>query len=167
MTQASYIRMTEATRRVLARLPGGERLLRLPTFICAAVYLLTLLILMLTRDIRLLRALIVPAACFILCTVLRPLIGRQRPYDRFCAQPVGSYKPGKGKSMPSRHTASAAAIAMAVAYVYPSAVMILLMTLLCMLIASLRVLCGQHYPSDVAAALALSLIVSLIGYVLI
>ena len=64
-------------------------------------------------------------------------------------------------------SASAAAIAMAVAYVYPSAVMILLMTLLCMLIASLRVLCGQHYPSDVAAALALSLIVSLIGYVLI
>ena len=40
------------------------------------------------------------------------------------------------------------------------------MTLLCLLIASLRVLCGQHYISDVLAALALSLVVSLIGYCL-
>ena len=38
------------------------------------------------------------------------------------------------------------------------------MALLCLLIASLRVLCGQHYISDVFAALALSLVVSLIGY---
>ena len=39
--------------------------------------------------------------------------------------------------------------------------------LLCLLIAALRVLGGQHYPGDVLAALALSSVVSLIGYVLI
>ena len=38
------------------------------------------------------------------------------------------------------------------------------LTALCLLIGSLRVLCGQHYISDVLAALALSLIISLIGY---
>jgi len=167
MTKAAYIRMTDAMRRVLSRLPGGDRLLRLPTLVCAAAYLLTLLSLMLTRDIRLVRVLLVPAACFIVCTVLRPLIGRQRPYDRFEVRPVGSYKPGKGKSMPSRHTASAAAIAIAVAYAFPVPAIIAAMGALCVLIASLRVLCGQHYPSDVAAALALSLAISLIGYVLI
>ena len=167
MTRETYIRMTNGTRRVLSRIPGGVRILRIPTLVCAAAYLTTLLFLMLARDLRLVRVLLVPAACFLICTVLRPLIGRQRPYDRFDVEPVGSFIRGKGKSMPSRHTASAAAIAFAVAYVHPSPVMIAGMLLLCLLIAALRVLGGQHYPGDVLAALALSSVVSLIGYVLI
>ena len=166
MTKETYVRMTDAVRRAAGRLPGGERLLRMPTLVCAAVYLLALLRLMLARDIRLVRVLLVPAACFALCTVLRPLIGRQRPYDRFGAEPVGRYRPGKGKSMPSRHTASAAAIALAAAYAFSSPAVTAFMVLLCLLIASLRVLCGQHYIGDVLAALALSGIVSLIGYTL-
>ena len=89
---------------------------------------------MLLRDIRLVRALLVPAACFILCTVLRPLIGRERPYDRFHAQPVGSYRPGKGKSLPSRHTASAAAIAFAVIWLYPAPAVITAMGALCLMV---------------------------------
>ena len=40
------------------------------------------------------------------------------------------------------------------------------MALLCALIAALRVLCGQHYVGDVLAALALSAVLSLIGYTL-
>jgi len=167
MTKDTYIRMTAATRRVLHLLPGGVRLLRLPTLICAGAYLLALLMLMLARDIRLVRVLLVPAACFLVCTALRPMIGRQRPYDRFDAEPVGAFVRGKGKSMPSRHTASAAAIAFAAAYAFPFPVIIICMLLLCALIASLRVLGGQHYPSDVLAALALSAAISLIGYVLI
>ena len=164
MTRDTYIRMTCRMRTLLSRLPGGLRLLRLPTLICAASYIAVLFALMLMRDIRLIRVLLVPAACFMLCTVLRPLIGRQRPYDRFDAEPVGRFRRGKGKSMPSRHTASAAAIAIAVAWAFPSPVVIPLMALLCALIACLRVLCGQHYPGDVLAALLLSLVVSLIGY---
>ena len=164
MTRNTYIRMTNRMRALLSRIPGGLRLLRLPTLLCAASYIAALFALMLTRDIRLIRVLLVPAACFILCTILRPLIGRQRPYDRFDAEPVGRFIRGKGKSMPSRHTASAAAIAIAVAWAFPSPVIMVLMALLCMLIAALRVLCGQHYPSDVLAALLLSLIISLIGY---
>lgn len=164
MTRDVYIRMTSRTRRVIRCLPGGERLLRLPTLVCAAAYLAALFALMLSRDIRLVRALLVPAACFIVCTVLRPIIGRERPYDRFDAEPVGAFRRGKGKSMPSRHTASAAAIAIAVAWAFPSPLIIALMAMLCALIAALRVLCGQHYPGDVAAALLLSLVISLIGY---
>lgn len=167
MTRETYIRMTAATRKALERLPGGTKLLRLPTLVCAGAYLLTLLLLMLAHDLRLVRVLLVPAACFLICTVLRPMIGRQRPYDRFDAEPIGRYKRGKGKSMPSRHTASAAAIAIAVAYAFPSGAIIACMLLLCALIAGLRVLCGQHYPGDVLAALLLSGVISLIGYVLI
>jgi membrane-associated phospholipid phosphatase len=167
MTRETYIRMTSAARQLIARLPGGKIWLRIPTLVCAAAYLLALLQLMLLRDMRLIRVLLVPAACFAVCTVLRPIIGRQRPYDRFGAEPIGRYKPGKGKSMPSRHTASAAAIALAVAYAFPSAPLIACMAVLCVVIAALRVLCGQHYPSDVLAALLLSSVISLIGYVLI
>lgn len=164
MTKDAYIRMTGAVRSAVSRLPGGSVWLRLPTLLCATAYIAALLSLMLLRDIRLVRALAVPAACFIACTILRPLIGRQRPYDRFGAPPVGSYRPGKGKSMPSRHTASAAAIAMAVMYISPSLPLRAAMLLLCAVIAAIRVLCGQHYVSDVLAALALSGIISMIGY---
>ncbi|MBR5225855.1 MAG: phosphatase PAP2 family protein [Clostridia bacterium] len=166
MTRETYIRVTGATRSALNRLPGKEKLLRLPTYLCAAVYMAALLFLMLTRDVRLFRALIVPAVCFIVCTVLRPVIGRQRPYDRFGALPVGEHHPGKGKSMPSRHTASAAAIAFAIIYVFPGILSACAMVLLAMLIAGLRVLSGQHYPSDVLAALLLSGAISAVGYLL-
>lgn len=164
MTKDAYIRMTGRTRAWVSRLPGGMRWLRLPTLICAFAYIAALFALMFSRDIRLVRALLVPAACFILCTILRPLIGRERPYDHFDAEPVGSFLRGKGKSMPSRHTASAAAIAIAVAWAFPIPVVVIFMALLCALIAALRIVCGQHYPSDVLAALLLSLIVSIIGY---
>ena len=166
MTRETYIRMTGKTRAVLARLPLGHRIARLPTLLCAAIYLSALVYLMLLRDIRLLRALLVPAACFIVCTVLRPLIGRQRPYDCFDAEPVGPYRRGKGKSMPSRHTASAAAIAIAVCYIFPSPAVAAAMAALTLLIAALRVLCGQHYPLDVLAAVVLSGIISAIGYMI-
>lgn len=166
MTRETYIRITGATRSALNRLPGKDKLLRLPTYLCAAVYMGALLFLMLTRDVRLFRALIVPAVCFIVCTVLRPVIGRQRPYDRFGALPVGEYHPGKGKSMPSRHTASAAAIAFAIIYVFPGIPSACAMIVLAALIAGLRVLSGQHYPSDVLAALLLSGVISAVGYLI-
>lgn len=166
MTRETYIRMTALTRRYLSRMPGGARLLRIPTLMCAAVYLLSLLWLMLMRDIRLIRAIAVPAACFLLVTLLRPVINRTRPYDFFQAEPVGPYRSGKGKSMPSRHAASAAAIAFAVIYVFPYPAAAMIMTVLGLLIAALRVLSGQHYVSDVLVAVLLSTLISLAGYAL-
>lgn len=166
MTRETYIRMTAFTRRSLSRIPGGVRLLRLPTLICAAVYLAALFWLMLMRDVRLIRALIVPASCFLLVTLLRPVINRTRPYDCFQAEPVGPYLRGKGKSMPSRHAASAAAIAFAVVYVFPHPAAAFVMIALALTIAALRVLSGQHYISDVLAAVLLSTLISLAGYTL-
>ena len=166
MTRDQYVKMTSRMRALGNTLPGGAGAFRLPTYLCAAVYIASLFHMMLLKDARLVRALIVPAACFAVVTALRPLIGKQRPYDRFGAPPVGEYKPGKGKSMPSRHTASAAAIAIAVAWLYPAWPVVLAMGLLCLLIAALRVLCGQHDISDVFAALLLSGVISMIGYMI-
>ena len=166
MTKEQYTDMTNAVRAVTNRLPGGAKALRIPTLICAAAYCAALLDLMFKGDLRIIRAVLVPAVCFLVVTILRPLIGKQRPYDRFDVPPVGAFRPGKGKSMPSRHTASAAAIACAVIYIYPTVPVILAMSVLCLIIASLRVLSGQHDVSDVLAALVLSLLLSLIGYLL-
>lgn len=164
MTREQYVRMTTRMRALSNRLPGGVNAFKVPTYLCAIAYIAALFHLMLTRDARLVRALIVPAVCFFLVTALRPVIGKQRPYDRFGAPPVGEYEPGKGKSMPSRHTASAAAIACAVIWIWPTLPVAAGMIALCALIAVLRVLCGQHDVSDVLAALLLSAVVSLIGY---
>ena len=76
MTREQYIRMTEATRRAADRLPGGARALRAPTLLCAAIYCASLLYLMFTGDGRIVRAVLVPAACFAVVTALRPLLGK-------------------------------------------------------------------------------------------
>lgn len=164
MTKQQYQYMTEKTRSVIDGLPGGAWILNLPASLCGLFYLAILGWLAWNRDPRVLRAALVPAVSFCVVTVLRPLIRRQRPFDRFGIPPVGSYKPGRGKSMPSRHTVSAAAIAIAVVYIFPNPIVVVCMTLLTILIAALRVLSGQHYPSDVAAALALAILISAIGY---
>lgn len=165
-SREQYLGMTQAVRKRLLTMPGGAGLLMLPTALCAAVYALALLALALERDARIVRALLVPAACFLVVTVLRPLINRERPYDRFGAPPLGRYRRGKGKSMPSRHAASAAAIAAAAVYATPSLPMGMAMLLLTALIAALRVLAGQHYVSDVLVALAMSFALSAAGYLI-
>ena len=166
-TRGQYIRMTEGLREITYRLPGRAQALNVPTYLCAALYAVGLLALLLRHDARAVRAILVPAACFLVVTVLRPIIGRTRPYDRFDAPPVGRYTRGKGRSMPSRHAASAAAIACAVVYAIPGLPMGILMLAMTLLIASLRVLSGQHYVSDVLAAVALSVLMSLFGYAMV
>ena len=109
---------------------------------------------MFTGDGRIVRAVLVPAACFAVVTALRPLIGKQRPTIATARRPSAHTAPARAKSMPSRHTASAAAIACAIAYVFPRPAVVVCMALLCALIGGLRVLSGQHDLSDVLAALA-------------
>ena len=166
MNRDQYVRMTSRVRRATDALPGGAGWLSAPTYLCAVLYIGALLHMALTRDAHLLRALLVPAACFLVVTALRPVINRERPYDRFNAPPVGRYRQGKGKSMPSRHTASAAAIAFAVIYAFPTPPVAAGMLTLCAVIAALRVLSGQHYTTDVLAALLLSGALSAVGYLI-
>lgn len=101
MTREQYIRMTEATRRVADRLPGRAKALRAPTLLCAAIYCASLLYLMFTGDGRIVRAVLVPAACFAVVTALRPLIGKQRPYDRYGAPPSAHTAPARARACPA------------------------------------------------------------------
>lgn len=164
MTKEQYRSITQPARRMAARLPFGAKAFSIPTYLCAAIYLGMLGLLILRRDSRLFRAALVPAGIFLLVTALRPMIHRQRPYDAFGIPPVGDFEPNKGKSMPSRHAASAAAISFAVMWVFPTLPVIVLMSALCLFISALRVFTGKHYPSDVIAALLLAGAISCLGY---
>ena len=115
-------------------------------------------------DARLLRAVVVPAAVFLLGTVLRAAINRPRPYEAF-SQPPLFPRDTKGKSMPSRHCFSAAGIAVTAFFVWPP--LGILVGVLALVIAVTRILSGVHYPSDVLAGLAFGGVAAWVGLYLI
>lgn len=130
----------------------------------AAVYLLYGLLLLWCaawhRD-RLLPALLIPAAAFWLGSALRAKIDRPRPYTALGYRPLFP-KAEKGRSMPSRHCFSAAAIA--VAAWHCSLPLGVVLAVLALLIAASRVITGVHYISDVLAGLAFGSGFALVGW---
>ena len=103
------------------------------------------------QNIRMLT--IVPLGVFIAVTILRYIVNEQRPYERY-GKPSVFNKTTKGKSFPSRHTASAFIIAMAVLSLNVFFGIIALA--IAALITTSRVLAGAHYIRDVLAGMAIS-----------
>lgn len=102
---------------------------------------------------------LVPLGVFLLVTALRKLINEQRPYEKYGIEPVFA-KDTKGKSMPSRHTASAFIISMAMLRINPYwGIGFLAVSFVIMLS---RVLAGVHYIRDVFVGMTISIV---IGYV--
>lgn len=102
---------------------------------------------------------LVPLSVFLMVTALRKLINEQRPYEKYGIEPVFA-KNTKGKSMPSRHTASAFIISMAMLRInLYLGIGFLAVSFIIMLS---RVLAGVHYIRDVIVGMAISIV---IGYV--
>lgn len=112
------------------------------------------------------RALLVPAVSFVLLTIVRALINRPRPYEKFELQPVIK-KDTKGNSFPSRHVFSATMIAMTFLLMSPFGWLGLLFLVVAVLLAVVRVLSGVHYISDVIAGFAVAVIAAVLGYLVI
>ena len=102
----------------------------------------------------------VPLAALILVTVLRHVFHAPRPYDQMNYYPLISHKPGN--SFPSRHTASSVIIAMAFWYVCQP--LGIIAAALAVLVGISRVVAGLHYPRDVLAGAAVSLVVGGLGF---
>ena len=88
--------------------------------------------------------------CFITVTFLRNLIKAPRPYDVFDFIPLCGYHPGKNKSFPSRHTASAAILALEISHIFGGVIGIICI-ILALIMGVFRVLCGNHFIKDVIA----------------
>ena len=146
--------------------PAAKKALRLVSRgVVAAVYLLYLGMLAWLAWHRMgqfFPAAVVPAAAFVVGTLVRKAIDRPRPYTALGFTPLFP-KDKPGQSMPSRHCFSAAAIAATVWYVLPPLGAVL--AVLAVIIAVSRVVTGVHFVSDVLAGLAFGLVFAVAGRV--
>lgn len=161
----------ESYARLRAFFPEGSRRLLLLRFLysCLSVpvycaYPAMLVILWQVKDERLLRTVLVPAAAFVLCTVLRKVWNRPRPFELEGLEPLVDTH-SKGEGFPSRHAASAVIIALAAWYAAPG--MGAALSVIAVLICAVRVIAGVHHPVDVLAGAVLSLLAGGIGFWLV
>lgn len=133
-------------------------------YLVAAAYAIMLAHLLVNGDGRLWKALLVPVATFALVTAVRAAADKPRPYEEHDIDPL-IRKGTRGKSLPSRHLASAVIIACALAWVSPA--LGAAAFLASAAVAFTRVVGGVHYPRDVAAAIALSLACGAVGFLII
>ncbi len=115
-------------------------------------------------DTTFLKFLFVPLGVLVLVTVLRVIINAKRPYEVYEFTPVVA-KNTKGKSFPSRHTASAFIIAMAFLSLQTNLGIIML--LIATVIAITRVMSGVHFVKDVIGGAAISILIGIFCFFLI
>lgn len=146
MTAKQYEKLTAPLRRM----KRGQSILvwanRLSTAVIFCSYPIFLFLRLMARDEALLYYVGIPAAAFILLSLIRRLLNRPRPYEKLAIEPL-IHKQTKGRSFPSRHVFSATMIALTVAVAYPvwggCLVGVSLVLAIC------RVLAGVHFPLDV------------------
>lgn len=117
-----------------------------------------------TKDTRFIKVIIIPLITFIGITIMRILINRTRPYEKYNFTPLFP-KDTKGKSFPSRHTASGFIISYAFLYINPTLGFICLG--ISFLMAILRPLAGVHYISDIVAGMIISSIIGILFFFII
>lgn len=111
-----------------------------------------------------LKATLVPLGTLVLITALRYIINAKRPYEKYNYTPVVK-KDTKGKSFPSRHTASAFIIAMA--FLYLDTTLGVIMLVLATVIAITRVLSGVHFIRDVIGGALISILTGILCFFLL
>lgn len=102
----------------------------------------------------------VPLTVFIVVTVLRYCIDCKRPYTKYPIHPL-VVKDKTGESMPSRHMVSITIIAMVWLYICIPVGIIL--WILSIVMGTVRVLTGVHFPRDIIVAAIVSIILGYIG----
>lgn len=128
-----------------------------------AAFFITLFVLLITWNLKWIFFLIVPVVTFTVVTLMRNLLNYPRPFERFAYTPL--VKHGKGKSFPSRHTASAVIIGMGCLYVnvgYGVAMLIV-----AAIVSVTRILTGVHHIFDVLVGILISVGFGLFGFALI
>ena len=112
---------------------------------------------------ELFKVICIPAVVLTIITIIRKVINRPRPYEKFKTESLFC-KQTSGESMPSRHTASAFIIAMTALYVNTYIGMVMLGVSL--IIAISRVLAGVHFISDVITASVISISFGMLFFII-
>ena len=153
---------------VWRHIPNGTALLQgldsVLVAVVAGAYGVSCVWLVASGDDRIVRVVAVPALVLVAVSVLRAALNRPRPYESFDIDPILKATT-QGKSMPSRHAASAFAIACALGYV--NAAWGVAAAVAACLVAYARVAGGLHFPRDVIAGAVLTLACGFVGYVLL
>lgn len=109
---------------------------------------------------------IIPAAGFVLVSLLRKKINAPRPYDLFYFTPLIGHE--SGASFPSRHTACAFLIFSALLWIFLHNLfpisLVILSGVLALLTGASRILAGLHFPKDVFCGALFSLVFSAVFY---
>ena len=126
-------------------------------FILAFFYIITILFCIFMYPIALPRLVLRPLFCFITVTLVRNFLKAPRPYDVFDFKPLCGYHPGKNKSFPSRHTASAAILALEISHLWGGFLGILCVVL-AFIMGLFRILCGNHFIKDVIVGFLIAFI---------
>ncbi|MDY4812244.1 MAG: phosphatase PAP2 family protein [Ruminococcus sp.] len=127
-------------------------------------YPIMIIYLLIVWDLRFIRVITIPAFTFLAVTVMRILINRPRPYERYSFTPVFP-KDTKGKSFPSRHTASAFIISYAFLYINP--VLGVISMVISAFLSFLRPVVGIHYVSDIVAGFLISSLLGIVFFFII
>ena len=157
-TQISAPFRGEAVQRVINVLD------RSLVYLIAAAYIITLIYLFATGDLRFWRMLVIPGGVFVLVTAVRMAVNEPRPYEEFDIDPIIK-KQTVGESMPSRHVASAVIIACAFSWLNPIAGIAAFIG--SVIVAFTRIIGGVHYPRDIVVSFVVALVFAFIGFVLI
>lgn len=158
MKKETYRKMTQPFRDNPKRAGVLHTVNKILTAIVFASYPCLLAVLFFRKDGRVLEAAGVPLAGFIVVSVIRILVNRPRPYEKFQIPPVIP-KDTMGHSWPSRHVFSAAVIAFTFFPFSVEAGTVLLIAAAAL--AVIRVLSGVHYISDVLAGFAFAMVFAL------
>ncbi len=167
MTKEKYIKMTQPFRDHPEMAKGIHIANKLCTGMMYVAYPLLLVYLFFYREssyFSFRHALLVPGISFVLLSVVRNLINRPRPYEKFQVAPVIK-KDTQGNSFPSRHVFSACIISMTFIFMSPWNWLGLIFFGVTIVLAVVRVVSGVHYISDVIAGICCGVLAALLGYV--
>lgn len=136
----------------------GNKLLSAAVYIG---YIGMILVLLLHRDGRLWRVLIVPAVVFLGGSALRRYLNFPRPYEVYHTPSLDN-KNRSGQSFPSRHMFSASVLAVCAFWLWSP--MGWVMAGIAVFLAPFRVLVGVHFIRDVAAGALLGSVLGYLGF---
>lgn len=160
MKEKHFIYITDFFRKSKIRTSLIKIFSKFLPLLIVIIYVLSIFYLAAKKDSRIVLFILVPALDFIFISVFRNYKNKPRPYDIYNFIPLVKFEPGKGKSFPSRHTASAFIIAMACFYL--NTYLGLFTFTIAFLIGASRIISGVHFPKDVISGMLISI---LFGYI--